>query len=182
MGIATVADGPEIAAGDLSAIFGVTIDDAVPAPGPGPTNGQREHTSSVEWDPDQVAMWTIGELASRGGRTLAEIVAFAVAQEPASASASEFNRGLAAAFEPQLRARKRPRPRVSPSKTPKRTALEERVLQALRSFGGELYGPEIRLRIGGSPMNVRAALQRLIERGDVAWSGKGRAMRYRARS
>lgn len=182
VGIATVGAGgvgSELVAGDLSAIFGVTIDDAPPVPAGRATNGEPEHTPPVEWDPDEVAMWTIGELAARGGRSLAEIFAFAVAQEPASASAHEFNRALAAAFEPQLRARKRPRP---PAQRPsKADTLEDLVLQTLRAFGGKLTGDKIRVKVGGTPMQVRTALQRLIERGEIQWSGKARATRYWAR-
>lgn len=169
VGIATVAGaggvGPELAAGDLSAIFGVTIDDAPPVPPRGRTNGKPERIPPVEWDPDEVATWTIGELAARGGRSLAEIVAFAVAQEPALALRLP-------AREPEP---KRPR---RPSKA---DTLEDLVLKTLRAFGGKLTGDKIRVKVGGTPMQVRTALLRLIERGEIRWSGTARATRYWAR-
>lgn len=52
------------------------------------------------------------------------------------------------------------------------------VTKALRRIGGKVAAKDVREIVGGSPAQVRASLDRLIEQGRVVYEGKTRNTRY----
>lgn len=60
-----------------------------------------------------------------------------------------------------------------------REAFDNSVFEALKSIGGPAGAGEIQRRVGGTNMQVRSAVNRLIEAGQVTWTGKARGTRYR---
>lgn len=59
-----------------------------------------------------------------------------------------------------------------------RAAYDEAVLAALRAADGPQSASELTAVAGGSPLQIRTALARLIETGTVNWSGRARGTRY----
>ena len=60
-----------------------------------------------------------------------------------------------------------------------REAFDAAVFEALKAIGGPAGAGEIQRRVGGTNMQVRSAVNRLIEAGRVTWTGKARGTRYR---
>lgn len=61
-----------------------------------------------------------------------------------------------------------------------REAFDTAMLNALRAAGGNQAAPDLSALVGGTPLQVRTALARLIERGAVTWTGQARGTRYTA--
>lgn len=59
-----------------------------------------------------------------------------------------------------------------------RRRYDQAVLQVLKVSPTPLSAPQIRSRVGGTPLQTRTALNRLIESGKVGWTGKARGTRY----
>lgn len=74
------AAGPMLAAADLGAIFGVTIDDGASASRSGAAPEPARPVEPGAWHPEDVAAWTLAELVRHGQRSLAEVIAFAMDQ------------------------------------------------------------------------------------------------------
>jgi hypothetical protein len=67
------------------------------------------------------------------------------------------------------------------TRTPEgRKAYDSAVLQVVKEAASPIKAPEITSRVGGTALQVRKALARLIETGAVTWEGKARGMRYTA--
>lgn len=65
------------------------------------------------------------------------------------------------------------------TRTPEgRRAYDNAVLQIVKDAESPIKAPEITARVGGTALQVRKALARLIETGSVTWEGKARGMRY----
>lgn len=62
-----------------------------------------------------------------------------------------------------------------------RAAYDERVLTALKAATGPQSASNLTGKVGGSPLQIRTALARLIEAGSVNWSGRARGTRYTAK-
>lgn len=60
-----------------------------------------------------------------------------------------------------------------------REAFDKAVFDALKAIGGYAGAGEIQKRVGGTNMQVRSAVNRLIEAGQVNWTGQARGTRYR---
>ena len=60
-----------------------------------------------------------------------------------------------------------------------RAAYDDAVLAALRAATGPQSASELTAVAGGSPLQIRTALARLIEAGSVSWSGRARGTRYK---
>jgi hypothetical protein len=60
-----------------------------------------------------------------------------------------------------------------------RDAFDKSVFDALKAIGGYAGAGEIQKRVGGTNMQVRSAVNRLIEAGQVNWTGQARGTRYR---
>lgn len=95
--------------------------------------------------------------------TIAEIMAGGSAEEPS----------------PSTRGRGRSKRVVDTRSRTGRRAYEAAVLETLGGADGPLSAQEIRGVVGGTPLQARTALNRLIEDGKVSWEGKARATRYR---
>lgn len=59
-----------------------------------------------------------------------------------------------------------------------RRRYDQAVLHVLKVASTPLSAPQIRDRVGGTPLQTRTALNRLIENGKVQWTGKARGTRY----
>lgn len=62
-----------------------------------------------------------------------------------------------------------------------RAAYDNNVLTALKGATGPQSASDLTNKIGGSPLQIRTALARLIEAGSVNWSGRARGTRYTAK-
>lgn len=70
---------------------------------------------------------------------------------------------------------------VVDTRTPQgREAYDQAMLSALKAGTGPQAAPELSAVVGGTPLQVRTALARLIERGLVSWTGQARGTRYTA--
>ncbi|MFZ6183866.1 hypothetical protein [Nannocystis pusilla] len=136
---------------------------------------------------------TIGEInqLARGelGPQLRSItIADLIGSGPESSVSGAARQGRASR-EPEARA---PRPKAvkSPSSQNKplrevvtrtaagREAFDQRILEAIKAIGGPASATEIQRRVGGTNMQVRSGVNRLIEAGHVTWTGKARGTRY----
>jgi hypothetical protein len=59
-----------------------------------------------------------------------------------------------------------------------RAAYDAAVLSALKGLGKPASASNLTAVAGGSPLQIRTALARLIEAGAVRWSGRARGTRY----
>jgi hypothetical protein len=67
------------------------------------------------------------------------------------------------------------------TRTPEgRKAYDNAVLAVVAEADRPIKAPEITSRVGGTALQVRKSLARLIEQGRVSWEGKARGMRYSA--
>ena len=58
-------------------------------------------------------------------------------------------------------------------------AYDKAILEALTELGGgPVSGAKIKARVGGTPLQARTALNRLIEAGTVTFEGKARGTKY----
>jgi hypothetical protein len=122
-----------------------------------------------------VGEMTLAELASKSKRSVDQIVSFAM-QDGASAS-----RGRGATASPSA-AKAAPKAsrggNVNTRSRAGREAYEQAVFNVLNSSKGKVAAADIRSKVGGTPMQARAALNRLIEDRRVSYEGKARATRY----
>lgn len=67
------------------------------------------------------------------------------------------------------------------TRTPEgRAAYDLAVLTVVEQAHRPIKAPEITARVGGTALQVRKSLARLIDTGQVSWEGKARGMRYSA--
>ncbi|MBK8261506.1 MAG: hypothetical protein IPK80_09210 [Nannocystis sp.] len=59
-----------------------------------------------------------------------------------------------------------------------RAAYDQAVLSAIESAGASIGAETLRRSVGGTSLQARAALGRLIEAGKITWSGQARGTRY----
>lgn len=62
-----------------------------------------------------------------------------------------------------------------------RAAYDANVLAALKGATGPQAASDLTSKVGGSPLQIRTALARLIEAGSVNWAGRARGTRYTAK-
>jgi len=62
-----------------------------------------------------------------------------------------------------------------------RAAYDANVLAALKGATGPQAASDLTNKIGGTPLQIRTALARLIEAGSVNWAGRARGTRYTAK-
>jgi hypothetical protein len=98
-----------------------------------------------------------------------------VAKAPAEAKPTRE----AAAPAKAGKAKAEPLPEVNTRTPAGRAAFDKAVFEALKAIGGPAGAGEIQRRVGGTNMQVRSAVNRLIEAGQVTWTGKARGTRYR---
>ncbi len=61
-----------------------------------------------------------------------------------------------------------------------RHAYDAAMLKALRGAGRAVSAPELARQVGGTPLQIRTSLSRLINGGKVTWTGRARGTRYEA--
>lgn len=59
-----------------------------------------------------------------------------------------------------------------------RERFDQTVLAAIKAAASPISAEELRGQIGGTPLQARSALARLINAGKVTWEGKARGTRY----
>lgn len=126
---------------------------------------------------DLVARMTVKELAERSGRSVTDIAVFALGGgHSASAPKAPAKRtnGVSVAAAPRPRAAKG----VDTRSAQGRAQYERDVLGVLTRAKSPTNAQAIRAQVGGTPAQARAALNRLIENGEVQYEGKARATRY----
>ncbi|MCY1062873.1 hypothetical protein [Nannocystis sp. SCPEA4] len=99
-----------------------------------------------------------------------------VAKAPAESKAKE---PAAAPAKAAKGAKAEPAAEVNTRTPSGREAFDQGVFEALKAIGGPAGAGEIQRRVGGTNMQVRSAVNRLIEAGQVTWTGKARGTRYR---
>lgn len=118
---------------------------------------------------------TVAELASKSGRSVEDIVGWAMTGAGAGRSATS---GRTAA--PRAAVSNGRRKGVDTRSAKGRAAYEADVLQLVEAAKVPISAPEIRAKAGGTPQQARAALNRLIEAGKITYQGRARATRYSA--
>ena len=128
-----------------------------------------------------ISDWTIADLAARTGRSVGEIVEFAMRARRANARAQAAPAAKTAAA-PKKAGRPAKRGKAVDTRTAAgREAYQEAVGNVVEAKGGKpTSAAEIRAKVGGTPTQARAALARLIEDGKITYEGKARATRYLA--
>lgn len=121
-----------------------------------------------------VGNMTLAELASRSGRAVGEIVDYAMRTKPtrSNGTAGKASKtGLTKTTSARSRA-------VNTRTAAGRDQYDATVLRVLRDAGDKVGAVEMRKQVGGTALQVRTALNRLIEAGAVTFEGKARATTY----
>lgn len=75
----------------------------------------------------------------------------------------------------------KPKTKAVNTRTPEgRRAYDAAVLAVVEQAERPIKAPEITAQVGGTALQVRKALARLIEASKITWEGKARGMRYSA--
>jgi hypothetical protein len=124
-----------------------------------------------------------GKTAGRGGRRKAGDKAAAPAGDKAAASAGD--KAVAPAGEGEAAATGRKhrngggRAKAVNTRTPEgRAQYDEALFKALEAAGVPTGAGALIAKVGGTSLQARAGLTRLIEAGRITWSGKARGTRY----
>ncbi len=118
---------------------------------------------------------TLRQLADKTGRSVGEIVEWAMA---GSSRAGKSARGPVGKPRAAPKAKAVSAGAVDVRNAAGRAAYDAAVLNVLVSSKGPAPAQEVRRVAGGTPMQARAALNRLIESGKVGYKGRARATRY----
>jgi hypothetical protein len=74
---------------------------------------------------------------------------------------------------------RRAKPKAVNTRTPEgRANYDEALFQALEASGGPTGAGALIAKVGGTSLQARAGLARLIEAGRITWSGKARGTKY----
>ena len=130
---------------------------------------------------------TLSELADRSGKSVSQIIAWAL---PGKTGGGKAPRPTAkpngvpsgkAAAKPAAGASKGGSKAVN-TRTPEgRAKYDAAVYDAVAAAGQPVGSSKLRKSVGGTPLQLRTALNRLIEDGKVTYEGKARATRYSLR-
>lgn len=115
-----------------------------------------------------VDQMTLRDLADRGNRSVAEIVEWALKSSPRKTTADAVPRRSAAVSAASVDVRN----------ASGRTAYDSAVLDILSGASGPSSAQDVRRKVGGTPAQARAALNRLYEGGKIGFEGRARATRY----
>lgn len=128
-----------------------------------------------------VARMTIAELSERSGKTVEDIVEWAMAGQGASKAPRAARPAKAREAAPSPKpASPKASDNVDTRSASGRRAYEQAVLSVVRDADEPISAPAIRTSVGGTPLQVRTALNRLIEKGALNYQGRARATRYSA--
>jgi hypothetical protein len=126
---------------------------------------------------DLVGRMTVAELALRSGRSVEAIAAFALGGTAKASTRASANGEVA---KPQGRAGGR-RASVQTRTIAGRTEFDDRVLDAVRSLGGSAQSKDIQRLVGGTTLQRRVALKRLVQSRKLTRSGNTAATTYTLR-
>lgn len=138
---------------------------------------------------------TIGEvlgLAAGKAKAKAPVETAKPSERKAGRSTAKGRKAKAKADKPKAEKAKADKPKAKKAKdgAPKRAkgvdtrtpvgreAYDQAVLDAVVAAGKAASAPELTAIAGGTPLQIRTALGRLIERGLVKWTGQARGTRY----
>jgi hypothetical protein len=121
-----------------------------------------------------VGSMTIEELSAKSNRSVSSIVDWALGAG-GGRKASTPSAAAQAASGANGRSKA-----VNTRSAAGRSRYEAAVFDVVRDADSSIKAPEIRARVGGTPQQARAALNRLIEEGRVSFEGKARATAYSA--
>ena len=125
-----------------------------------------------------VSSMTIADLSERSGKSVEEIVDWAMKGQGGTRKSTRTN-GVAAAPAAESGGSRRRRSGSVNTRTPAgREAYDGSVLSSVQDASGPIGAAAIRKKVGGTPLQVRAALNRLIDKGQVTYQGRARATRY----
>jgi hypothetical protein len=125
---------------------------------------------------DLVASMSVRELSERSGRTVSEIAVFAL-----GGARSPSNTTPRTTPNPARNGAASPKPRggaVDTRSAAGRAAYEAAVHGVVRDATDVVSANDVRANVGGTAMQARAALNRLIEQGRIRYKGKARGTRY----
>jgi hypothetical protein len=122
-----------------------------------------------------VGEMTLAELAAKANRSVEQLVSFAM-QSGAPAPGRGATASPSAAKAAPAKAAHGGK--VNTRSAAGRAAYEQAVHDVVAGSKGKIAATEIRARVGGTAMQARAALNRLIEDGKVTYEGKARATKY----
>jgi len=117
----------------------------------------------------------IGGRAPRGDSSPARKPA---ASKAAAVAAAPPAPAVARKAKAEVAGRKAPAAEVDTRTAEGRAAYDTEVLAALRGLAKPASASNLTSVAGGSPLQIRTALARLIETGAVRWSGRARGTRY----
>ena len=124
-----------------------------------------------------VGHMTLAELASNSGRSVGEIVEYAMRAGKRSAANGASRKSDDKKRKP-ARASATKADAVDTRSAAGRDQYDSAVLDELRDAGGKMGAADLRARLGGTALQIRTSLGRLIDAREVAFEGKARATRY----
>ena len=142
---------------------------------------RRMATTALE---NLVGDMTLSDLSARTGRSVAEIVDYAVrtgqrARSTRSNGVARTSNGKTLRTSKTTKQSKPTSSKAVNTRTAQgRDRYDDAVLQAVRSSRSRIGAARIRRQVGGTPQQVRTALHRLIERGAIDFEGQARATTY----
>jgi hypothetical protein len=126
---------------------------------------------------DLVGNMTLSELAQRSGRSVGAIVDFALGSRSAARRVATGN-GVPASGK---RGRRSSAGAVDTRSAAGRTEFDQRVLEAVRGLGGTAQAADVERVVGGTPLQRRTSLMRLVKSRKLTRSGKARSTAYTLR-
>lgn len=134
-----------------------------------------------------VGTMTIGDLASRSGRSVDEIVRYALEERRVAPTRTRAERTslhptpLAPAPPPSHKRSQAVAAAVVDTRSPaSRDAYDSKVLSVLKQKKSWMLAQEVRREAGGTPLQARTALGRLLAEGKIQSKGNARATVYKA--
>lgn len=118
-----------------------------------------------------VGNMSLNDLASRSGRSIEDLVAFAF-------NGTSARRGRSASSSANGSAGARRSKNVDTRTASGREAYEAAVFGVIQNARDWTSAVNIRSQVGGTPQQARAALNRLISDGKVKFKGQARATKY----
>lgn len=133
-----------------------------------------------------VGTFTLKQLSERTGRSIEAIVQFAMNGKLKAVPSPKPKHGITKAPVPKKPKVNAPdiglKTRKVNVKSPKaRARYDARVYKALGKQTDWTKAAELRAEVGGSPLQMRTALQRLVDAGNVIFRGKARATEYKVK-
>jgi len=128
---------------------------------------------------------TLSELADRSGKSVSQIIAWALPGKSGAKKASPARKAAAPTSRSSTSngtSAKASGGKSVNTRTPEgRAKYDSAVYDAVQSAGKPVGSSALRKSVGGTPLQLRTALNRLIEEGKVTYEGKARATRYSLR-